>query len=597
MREEQKKRVLSDKEILRRTWKYLRPHKKSFLFAGIFMLIMVGLQVLGPFLLGKVIGTLKSVDDGTFVGNDPYFTLVYIAVAYFITVLFNSIFIYFSTMILQKAGQKIVYQLREDVFAHIESFSIHQMQEVPVGTLVTRVTSDTAAVNDLFTSILIQMIKNVLLIVSVFTVMFILSWYLSLYMLIFVPLIAIASYLFRRYARKAYREVRSSVSAMNAFLSENLSGMKLTQIFHQEKRKEEEFDEVNQRLKKARKKQNSIFAFFRPFLFLLHISAVALVYLVGMPLVGTTLTIDIIWAFYGYVSQFFNPIQQLADQFNGIQRAFACCERLYLLMDQPPELVNKEDCVSPSSMKGRIEFDHVWFAYKNEDWILKDVSFVVEPGKTTAFVGATGAGKTTILSLIVRNYEIQKGKITIDGIDIRDIEMETLRKSIGQMLQDVFLFSGTIESNITLRDTSISHEEVLKATQYVGADRFIERLPLKYQEPVKEGGSNFSLGQRQLLSFARTLVAKPTILILDEATANIDTETEQLIQESLEKMMKVHTMLIVAHRLSTIQHASNIIVLRHGEIIEQGNHQQLLKKKGYYYHLYRLQFEKREDME
>ena len=382
---------------------------------------------------------------------------------------------------------------------------------------------------------------------------------------------------------------------MNAFLSENISGMKITQIFNQEKRKEEEFDECNNKLKKAQEKQVFVFALFRPSIFVLYVFAEMLVLYLGFKRIGisTELAIEfnVVYSLYIYVSRFFQPIQTLADQFNGLQRCFAASERLFLLLDTKPDLVDQEDALELENIKGEIEFKNVWFAYKEDEWILKDVSFKVNAKETVAFVGATGAGKTTILSLIVRNYEIQKGQILIDGIDIKHIKIESLRRNIGQMLQDVFLFSGTLKDNISLRDDSISNEEIEDACKYVGADTFINKLDNKYEYQLQERGANFSSGQRQLISFARTIVHKPKIMILDEATSNIDTETEKLIQSSLNKMMNIGTMLIVAHRLSTIQHADKIIVLQKGEILESGTHQELLKKKGYYYNLYRLQYE------
>ena len=364
--------------------------------------------------------------------------------------------------------------------------------------------------------------------------------------------------------------------------------MKIIQVFNQEKRKKEEFDEKNWRLRRARYNVILAFAVYRPTINLLYYGAIAMTFGVGLSLALSSAEIV---AFYLYLSRFFNPIQNIADQVNSIQRALTASERLYNLLDVKPEVIDKEGAMEIDRFKGKIEFRNVWFAYEEENWILKDVSFVINPKETVAFVGATGAGKTTILSLIVRNFEIQKGQILIDDIDIKDIKVDSIRKAVGQMLQDVFLFSGTIKTNITLHDEDITDEEVMKACDYVNASSFINQLPKKLDEEVIERGENFSAGQRQLLSFARCVVHDPQILILDEATANIDTETEVVIQDSLEKIKNIGTMLVVAHRLSTIQHADNIIVLQNGEIIEQGNHQQLLKKKGHYYKLYQLQFE------
>jgi ATP-binding cassette subfamily B protein len=380
---------------------------------------------------------------------------------------------------------------------------------------------------------------------------------------------------------------------INAFLSEHLSGMKLIQIFNREEKKYNEFVGKNKKLNKSHYERVLAFSLYRPTIYLLYVVSLVIVLWVGsFQVIDGVITYGILFAFTQYINRFFQPIQNLAEQFDTLQSAFTSGERIFDILDEKPVIQDSPDAIELENFKGKIEFKNVWFAYNEGEWVLRDVSFIVKPNDTLALVGATGSGKTTIISLIVRNYDIQKGEILIDDINIKDIKLSSLRKNIGQMLQDVFLFSGTIESNIRLRDEEITDLEILEACKYVNADQFIQKLPQKYDEPVRERGNNFSSGQKQLLSFARTLVHKPSLMILDEATANIDTETEKLIQESLSKMMNIGTTIVVAHRLSTIQHADQIIVMRKGKIIESGNHQELLKNKGHYYQLYQLQYDK-----
>lgn len=608
---EKNDRHMSDREIIKRTWPYVKPYAKKIGLVLFVMLIMIVLELLGVTLPGYVTSSLgnlvKEFSDGSIRLSNMQ-KVFEICMAVLIVNLANSLLLYITTMSLQRIGQSIIYDLRIMVFEHIDNMSIAQINEIPVGTLVTRVTSDTNALSDLFTNTIVQLIKNLLLLIGVIVVMYLIDWRMASIMMLFLPIIAISSLIFRKLSRSNYRRVRKSFSVMNAFLNENISGMKITQIFNQEKQKEAEFKRLNAEIVKTRKTDIKIFATYRPFITLLYYAAFALVFgygtyfcicygIVAWPLLGSYISlsvIGIIEIFYSLVGRFFNPIQTLADQLNALQKAFTSCERLYNLLDIKPDFRNRENALEIEHFNGDIEFKNVWFAYKESEWILKDVSLHIKPKQVVAFVGATGAGKTTILQLIVRNYDIQKGQILIDGIDIRDIDIKCLRRGIGQMLQDVFLFSGSIKSNINLRDDSIPDADIVEACKYVNADQFIDKLPKGLDEEVLEGGNNFSSGQRQLLSFARTVVHHPQILILDEATANIDTETEKIIQDSLLKMMNIGTMLIVAHRLSTIQHADNIICLQKGQIIEQGNHQDLLKQKGYYYNLYRLQYEDQE---
>ena len=610
---EKNDRHMGDFEIIKKTWPYVKPYLWKLICVLLLMILMIFVDLASTVLPGYITSSLQDLARD-FGGNPSLIAISDMSKVFilcgglFAVSMMNTILVYITRMSLQKIGQSIIYDMRMFVFEHIDNMSIAQINEIPVGSLVTRVASDTNQLSDLFTNTIVNLIKNVLLLIGVTLIMYLIDWRIATILVCFMPIIGIASYFFRKFSRANYRKVRHSFSVMNAFLNENISGMKITQIFNQEEQKKTEFDRLNDDIVKSRKTDVKIFALFRPSITLIYYIALAAVFglgtyfcvrygVVSSPLLGGFIELSIVGivqVFYSLVSKFFNPIQNLADQLNALQRAFTSCERLYNLIETKPDFRNVENPLQIEHFNGDIEFKNVWFAYKEDEWILKDVSFHIAPKQVVAFVGATGAGKTTILQLIVRNYDIQKGQILIDGHDIREIDIKALRRGIGQMLQDVFLFSGSIKSNINLRDDSISDEAIIDACKYVNADSFIDKLDKGLDTEVNEGGNNFSSGQRQLLSFARTVVHKPQILILDEATANIDTETEQIIQESLLKMMNIGTMLIVAHRLSTIQHADNIICLQHGKIIEQGNHQELLKNKGYYYNLYRLQYQDQE---
>ena len=583
-------RNMKDSEIARRLLRYAKPYKWNFLLVLCIMLFSIAYDIAAPLLVGRI---------ETIIAGDFALSQLYSLVAIYASILLVSLAgTYLQALILQKTGQKIISALRTDLFSHIESLSHDQLHKMPVGKLVTRVTNDTDAISMMFTNIIVDLVKNVFLILGVLTAMLCVNYQLTLMVLCFVPFVALFTVIFRKFSRKAYRKVKDGTTAINTFLSEHLSGMKIIQIFNREERKKEEFDAQNAMLGKAKREQIFVFGIFRPMVYMLYISSVlCLLYLGGRGYIkessflGQSLTAATVVTFYMYISKFFNPIQTLAEQFNRLQSALASGEKIFTIFDMQPEVVDEPDAIELDAIKGEIEFSHVWFSYLPGEWVLKDVSFKVKAGETVAFVGSTGSGKTTILSLICRNYDIQKGKITIDGVDIRKIKIASLRRHFGQMLQDVFLFSGTVRSNILLGLEGVSDDEVMEACRYVNADRFISRLDKGLDEEVRERGNNFSAGQRQLLSFARTIIHKPSVMILDEATANIDTETEVLIQDSLEKMMNVGTMLMVAHRLSTIKHADNIIMLSHGEIVEEGNHGALLEKKGRYYKLYQLQYE------
>ena len=583
-------RTMKDGEIVRRLLVYAKPYRKSFLFVGFCMLFSIAYDILSPLLVGYIEGMVK---------NSFPLSRLFVAVGGYAGILIVSLVSsYIQAIVLQRTGQRILSALREDLFRHIESLSHAQLNVIPVGKLVTRVTNDTNAISMMFTNILVNLIKNCFVILGVLAAMLCLNYELTLMILCFVPFIVLFTVIFRKFSRRAYRKVKDGTTDINTFLSENLSGMKITQIFNREERKMREFSERNKKLASAKQQQILVFGIFRPLVYMLYITSVlCLLYLGGkgyiddVSFLGQTLTSEVIVTFYMYISKFFNPIQSLAEQFNWLQSAFASAEKIFTVFDMKPEVVDAEDAIELNEVKGEIEFRDVWFSYVPGEWVLKGISFHVNAGDTVAFVGSTGSGKTTILSLICRNYDIQKGEILIDGIEIRKIKISSLRKHFGQMLQDVFLFSGTIRSNIVLRE-EFSDEEILRVCDYVNASSFIRKLENGLDEPVRERGNNFSAGQRQLLSFARTILHKPSVMILDEATANIDTETEVLIQDSLEKMMNIGTMLIVAHRLSTIRGADNIIVLSHGKIVEQGSHRELLEQKGKYYRLYTLQSHK-----
>lgn len=520
-------RSMADGEILRRLFGYAKPYLRQFVVVGFLVLFSISYDIASPLIVGYI--------EELVVGDFELKSL-YVSVAVYAGVLvFSMASTYLQAVILQRVGQRIISDLREDLFTHIESLSHGQLNDIPVGKLVTRVTNDTNAISMMFTNLFVNLTKNAFVILGILVAMLFLNYELTLMVLCFVPFILLFTVIFRKFSRRAYRKVKDATTDINTYLSENLSGIKVTQIFGREDEKMEEFRQKSQTLAKATQEQIFVFGVFRP---------------------------------------------------------LASSEKVFSIMDIQPQMVDAPDAVELDEVKGDIEFRDVWFSYIPGEWVLQGVSFHVEPRQTVAFVGSTGSGKSTILSLICRNYEFQKGEILIDGIDIRKIRISSLRRHFGQMLQDVFLFSGTIRSNIVLREENIPDEEIMKVCRYVNADHFINKLEHGLDEEVRERGNNFSAGQRQLLSFARTILHKPSVMILDEATANIDTETELLIQDSLEKMRSVGTMLIVAHRLSTIQHADNIIVLSRGRILEQGTHQQLLAAHGRYYQLYTLQYHK-----
>ena len=586
-------RNMDDRQIIRRLLRYALPYKGQFALVFLVMLFSIAYDVVSPMLIGRIEELIKD--------SFPLSQLFTYVAVYAGILVVSLVCTYAQAMLLQKVGQKILSQIRMDTFTHIEQLSHEQLNRIPVGKLVTRVSNDPNSISFLFTNVLVTMAKNSLVILGVLGAMLVLNYALTLMVLCFVPFVVLFTVIFRKFSRKVHRRVNDSTTAINTYLSENLSGIKITQSFNREDRKMADFESRSRELKKAKNARMLVFGIFRPMVYMLYISSVLCLFYFGakghiqdLHWFGQSISSGVIVSFYMYLNKFFNPIQTLAEQFDMLQRSFAAAEKIFSILDIVPEVVDEPDAVELEEIRGEIEFRDVWFRYKVDEWVLKGVSFHVMPGQTVAFVGPTGSGKTTILSLICRNYDIQKGQILIDGRDIKTIKIASLRRRFGQMLQDVFLFSGDIRSNLLLRMEGVPDEEVMAACKYVNADSFIKRLDKGLDEPVRERGNNFSAGQRQLLSFARTILHKPSVIILDEATANIDTETELLIQDSLERIKTIGTMLIVAHRLSTVQHADRILVLSHGEIVEQGTHQELLAAKGRYYKLYTLQFSRQE---
>ncbi len=580
-------RNMKDAEIVRRLFKYAKPHWRSFALVLLVMTFSIAYDIIAPLIVGSLEEAIKDEFEMSY--------LLSMVALYAGILVVSLICTYIQAIVLQRTGQRILSALREDLFSHIERLSHDQLNHIPVGKLVTRVANDTGAISMMFTNLLVNLIKNTFVIIGVLTAMLCLNYALTLMVLCFVPFIVLFTVIFRKFSRKAYRRVKDGTTDINTFLSENLSGMKIIQAFNREDRKMDEFSQKNDALGRAKRDQIFVFGIFRPVVYMLYIASVMGLFYLGargvikdVSLFGQVMTGGTVVTFYMYISKFFNPIQSLAEQFNWLQSAMASAEKIFTVFDMTPEVVDRPGALPLEEVRGEIEFRDVWFAYVPGEWVLKGVSFKVEAGQTVAFVGATGSGKTTILSLICRHYDIQRGQILIDGQDIRDIQIASLRRHFGQMLQDVFLFSGTVRSNILLGLEGVSDDEVMEACRYVNADKFIHRLAGGLDEPVRDRGNNLSAGQRQLLSFARVIVHKPSVMILDEATANIDTETELLIRDSLERMMNIGTMLMVAHRLSTIRHADNIIVLSSGEICEEGNHETLLARRGRYYELHRL---------
>lgn len=561
---------------------YMKPYAHWGIFALLLVLGLTAFDLYRPMLVGDAIDTFGA--------NGDYDVIIATAIKYAVVLALSFAFNIAQTWILQKTGQNIILQMRKDLYRHIQSLGSRYFDITPVGKLVTRVTNDVEALNEMYSGILVQLFRNIVKIVGLAGVMLVLDVRLAAISFVLMPLVIGLTVLCQKIARNIYRLYRTRLTDINTFLSEHLSGMKIIQIFGRQERKFEEFHDKNTKLYKAFYREMLMYAVFRPLIYILSILSLMIVLWFGSRNVfDEIISVGTLYIFSNYIRSFFDPIQELAEQFSTLQSSIASAEKIFTVMDEDEFIPEVENPKQPDKITGKIEFDHVWFAYDGENYVLKDVSFVINPGEKVAFVGATGAGKSSILNLIGRYYDIQKGHIYIDGIDIRQLSKKQLRSAIGQMQQDVFIFEGDVAYNIRLNDENITDAQVKAAAEYVNASHFIEKLPQGYHEPVTERGATFSAGERQLLSFARTLAHNPSILVMDEATANIDTETEILIQEALEKLMDGRTTIMVAHRLSTIQHADCIMVMHKGRICERGTHRELLEQDGIYRKLYELQ--------
>lgn len=576
------KKEMNKKSSTMRLIAYMKPYAHWVIFALLLVLGLTAFDLYRPMLVGDAIDTFGA--------NGDYDVIIATAIKYAVVLALSFAFNVAQTWILQKTGQNIILQMRKDLYRHIQSLGSRYFDITPVGKLVTRVTNDVEALNEMYSGILVQLFRNIVKIVGLAGVMLVLDVRLAAISFVLMPLVIGLTVLCQKIARNIYRLYRTRLTDINTFLSEHLSGMKIIQIFGRQERKFEEFHDKNTKLYKAFYREMLMYAVFRPLIYILSILSLMIVLWFGSKNVfDEIISVGTLYIFSNYIRSFFDPIQELAEQFSTLQSSIASAEKIFTVMDEDEFIPEVENPKQPDKITGKIEFDHVWFAYDGENYVLKDVSFVINPGEKVAFVGATGAGKSSILNLIGRYYDIQKGHIYIDGIDIRQLSKKQLRSAIGQMQQDVFIFEGDVAYNIRLNDNDITDEQVKEAAEYVNASHFIEKLPQGYHEPVTERGATFSAGERQLLSFARTLAHNPSILVMDEATANIDTETEILIQEALEKLMDGRTTIMVAHRLSTIQHADCIMVMHKGRICERGTHRELLEQDGIYRKLYELQ--------
>ncbi len=588
---ETKQYSLKDTKILKGLFRYIRPYQNWFIGIILLDVFVNAAFSLDPLIVKYMMDILNKLNT---LKTDPLLTVSAIIMLDVTLWIIGSFGGYYVNLSLKKIGQKVVKNMRDDLFSHVLSLSLSDLRKLKIGSYVTRITNDTQNISSLFSDILPQFLRALLSLFIIIVTTFVVTHLYGLIFIAYIPIVFAISYFFRKKSRIYYRGEKKAISEMNSFLSEAFQGVKVTKTYNRENKKQEEFRRKNENIRSTFVKSQNLFAFYYPFMYLLQISCVIIVFSFCIPNISTDdgltgITLGTFQMLYSYSSQFFQPIQTITQLMNMLQQTISSAERILVVMNEKEEVEEQDELVEVDSFKGKIEFRHVYFAYEKDDYVLKDVSFVIEPGETAAFVGATGAGKSTIISLISRTYDVSKGEILIDDIPIQNYSLKCLRKNIGMMLQDVFIFSGNIKDNISLGNKDVTDDEIYSACKYVGADSFIEKLPEGYETKVSERGANFSAGERQLISFARTLVYSPSLMLLDEATANIDTETENIIQTSLEKMMKIGTMLIVAHRLSTIKNCDTIFVVDKGVIKERGNHQQLLQNHGLYYNLYRLQ--------
>lgn len=578
-----------DIKIMKRLLTYAKPYWLYIFIAAVSILLVTASNLLRPYLVQKAID--NYINNPNIPKAEAINGVTHIGILYLIIITVAFIINYGQIYLIQYTGQKIIFNLRQQIFEHLQSLSLSFFDKNPVGRLVTRVTNDTDTLNEMYTSVIANLFNDIFIIFGIIIAMVSYNVKLALISLSTTPLIIVGMYIYRKLASQAYRLVRVRLARINAFLSEHISGMKIVQLFVTEHKKSKEFEKINKDYYDANMRQLTIFAIFRPSMDVIYSLTLALlIWYGGKDIISHKVEFGVLYAFVNYLQQLFQPIFDISEKYDILQSAMASAERIFILLDTKEQIKDPEEPIPLEDIQGKIEFKNVWFSYNGKDWVLKDVSFVVNPGETVAFVGATGAGKSSIISLLSRFYDIQKGEILIDGIDIRKVRQQDLRKHIGVVLQDVFLFTGDIKSNIRLNNKNITDNDIYMVAKYVNAHHFIKKLPESYESKVTERGSTLSAGQRQLLAFARALAFNPKILVLDEATANIDTETEMLIQDALKKLTKGRTTIAIAHRLSTIQHADKIIVLHKGRIREMGTHNELLQKKGLYYNLYMLQY-------